>query len=76
MLIKLSTWSLLEIRMQEEVRKTDSSSFEIVEQFIYLGTTLTNQNSIREEIKNELNQRTLAIIRCRIFCLPVCCPKL
>jgi len=36
-----------------------------------LGTNLTNQNLIQEEIK----RRMLAIIRCRIFCLPVCYPK-
>jgi len=34
--------------------KTDSSSFERVEQFKYLGTTLTDQNSIQEEIKSRL----------------------
>ena len=34
--------------------KTDNSSFEKVEEFIYLGTTLTNQNSTQEEIKSRL----------------------
>jgi hypothetical protein len=32
--------------------KTDDSCFERVEQFIYLGTTLTNQNYIQKEIKS------------------------
>ena len=30
---------------------TDNSSFDWLEEFIYLGTTLTNHNSIQEEIK-------------------------
>ena len=34
--------------------KTDNSSLERVEQFEYLGTTLTNQNSNQEEIKGTL----------------------
>ena len=35
--------------------KTDNSSFERVDEFKYVGTTLTNQNSIQEEIKSRLN---------------------
>jgi len=35
--------------------KNDNSSFERVEEFKFLGTTLTSQNSIQEEIKIRLN---------------------
>ena len=34
--------------------RTDNSSFERVEQFKYLGTNLTNQNSFEEKIKSRL----------------------
>ena len=34
--------------------KVDKSSLEWVEEFKYLGKTLTNQNSIQEEIKRRL----------------------
>ena len=34
--------------------KSDNSFFERVEEFKYLGTALTNQNSIQEEIKSRL----------------------
>jgi len=33
---------------------TDNRSFEMVEEFKYFGTNLTNQNSIQEEIKSRL----------------------
>jgi len=35
--------------------KTYNSSFERAEEFKYLGTILTNQNSVHEEIKSRLN---------------------
>jgi len=47
--------------------RIDKSTFERVEKFKYLGTSLTYQNSIQE---------MLAIIRYRIFCLPGCYPKI
>ena len=34
--------------------RIDNSTFERVEEFKYLGTILTNQNSIAEEIKSRL----------------------
>ena len=35
--------------------RMDNSTFQRVEEFKYLGTTLTNQNSIAEEIKSRLS---------------------
>ena len=55
--------------------RNDNSAFDRVEDFKYLGTTLTDQNSIAEEIKSRLRPEN-AIIRCRIFCLPGCYPKI
>ena len=34
--------------------RIDNNTFERVEEFKYLGTTLTNQNSIAEEIESSL----------------------
>jgi hypothetical protein len=43
----------LEIRMQDEITVLRLiSSFERVEEFKYLGTTLTDQNSSQEEVKS------------------------
>ena len=39
---------------QNHSMKNDNNSFERVEDFEYLGTTLTNQISIQEEIKSRL----------------------
>ena len=57
MLIRLNTWSCLEYQSagRSHSIKIDNSSLEMVEEFVYLGTTLTNQNSIQEEIKSRLN---------------------
>jgi hypothetical protein len=56
--------------------KADNSSFARKEKFIYLGTNVTNQNSIPEEIKSKLKLEMLAIIHCIIFCLPLLLKKL
>jgi len=56
--------------------QTNNSSFKMAEQFKYFGTNLPYQNSVQEEINVDRIQGMLAIIRCRIFCLPVCCPKI
>jgi len=39
---------------QNQNINNDSKSFETVEQFEYLGTTIINQNSVQEEIKSRL----------------------
>jgi hypothetical protein len=49
--------------------KIVNRSFENMAKFKYLGTTLTDQNYMHEEIKS----RTLATILFRIFCPPACC---
>jgi cell fate (sporulation/competence/biofilm development) regulator YmcA (YheA/YmcA/DUF963 family) len=54
--------------------KTDISSFERVEHFQYLGTALTNQNSIQEEIKSRLKSGNVCYRL--VQNLPVCYPKI
>jgi hypothetical protein len=53
--------------------KIANRSFQDVEKFRYLGTTLTDQNHMHEEIKSRLNSGTLATIPFRAFCPPACC---
>jgi len=37
---------------------------------------LTNQNSIQEEFKSRLKSGNAFIVRCRMFCVPICYPKI
>jgi hypothetical protein len=53
MLMRLSAWSCLEARV-DYIIKIDNISFERVEDFKYLATTLTNQNSVQDQIKSRL----------------------
>ena len=56
--------------------KTDNSPFERVEGFKYLGTTLTNQNSIQEEIKCRLIMECLLLFGAESFVLQIAIQKL
>jgi hypothetical protein len=53
--------------------KIVSRSFEDVAKFRYLGTTLTDQNCMQEEIKSRLNSGMLTTVRSKVFCLSACC---
>ena len=47
--------------------KIDNSSIERVEEFKYLGTTLTNKFLFRKKLRTDWSWGMLAIIRCRIL---------
>jgi len=47
--------------------KISNSIFEVVEEFKYLGETLTNQNSVQKEIKSRLNSRNVGYLPVQNF---------
>ena len=59
-----------------QIVRIDNSTFERVEEFKYLGTTLTNQNSIAEEIKSRLRSGSACYHSLQNLCLPGCYPKI
>jgi hypothetical protein len=60
---------------QKHSIKIANRSFEGVARFRYLGTTLTDQNSMQEEIKRKLNSGKCLLAIGSVFCLPTCCTK-
>jgi len=56
--------------------RIDNSTFESVEGFEYLGTNLTNRNSIAEEIKSGLRSGNACHHSVQIFCPLGCYPKI
>jgi hypothetical protein len=60
---------------QRQSIKIGNRSFERVEKFNNLGTTLTDQYCIREEIKSRLNSENACYHLVQsFFCHPACCP--
>jgi hypothetical protein len=55
--------------------KINNRTFGRVEDFKYLGTTLTNQNSIQEEIKSRLKLGNACYLSVQKFLSSSCCPK-
>ena len=56
--------------------KTDSNSFEGVEEFKYLGSSLTDENFIQVEVKSRLKLGNACYYLVQKLCLPVVIQKL
>jgi hypothetical protein len=56
--------------------KIDNRAFERVEEFKYLERTVTNQNSIQEEIKSRLKSGNACHHSVQNLYFPVCYPKI
>jgi len=56
--------------------RIDNSTFDMVEDFKYLGTTLTNQNSVEEEIKCRLKSGNASYNSVQNICLLGCYLKI
>jgi len=54
----------------------NNGPFERVEEFKYLRTNLTKQNSIQEEIKSRFKLWNACYNLFKIICIPVCYPKI
>jgi hypothetical protein len=71
------TWSLA-LRKDHRLRdiKIGNRSFEHLPQFKYLGTAITNQNLIQEEIKRRLNSGNACYHSVQNFCPRAFCQKM
>ena len=56
--------------------KNDKKSFERVEEFKYLETTLMNQNTTHKEIKSRMKTKNACYHSVQNICLTVCHPKI
>jgi hypothetical protein len=61
---------------RSHIIKSDNSTVERVEEFKFLGTTVTHHNSIQEEIKSRLKSGNACYYSVQNFFLPVCYPKI